>query len=76
MFTVSVSTVKNIPQDHPEFRIIDGYTSVPRAELTISKDCPSFCKSIIREAYKNGWIKLSANMYDYEHTMDKLKETE
>lgn len=75
-FMPTRNRIKTVSQDESDFRINNGFLVYGRAELTIVDDCPAKYKEMIQYAYKKGWIKLAANMYDYEYTMDKLKESQ
>jgi hypothetical protein len=70
------SRIKTLKQNDPDFRIIDGIVTVPRAGFEISENCPAHYQKILMECWGNGWIKPVAHMMDYEYTMDKLKEAE
>lgn len=66
--------IKTMDSSDPDFRISDGFVSYPRAEIKITAECPAHYREMLQRAYNNGWIKPVANMYDYEYTMDMLKE--
>ena len=70
------SRIKTLKQNDPDFRIIDGIITVPRAGFEINQRCPENYKDLILECINHGWLKPVAHMMDYEYTMDKLKEVE
>jgi hypothetical protein len=70
-----MSRFKTLRPGDSDFVIQDGFLLASRAGFEISKDCPREYRLIIAECVNNGWLTPVANMLDYEHTMDKLKET-
>jgi hypothetical protein len=44
--TTHKSNIRTIRQDSPDFRMVDGFTVVPRAGFEISQSCPAEYKSI------------------------------
>lgn len=75
-FKLHQSRIKTIRQDDPGFKLKDGFAVYPRAGLHILQECPSEYRMIINECLSNGWLKPVAYVYDYEQTMDLLKESE
>lgn len=63
------------PSDR-EFLLKDGMILAPRAGVEVSEKCPREYRLILKECMDRGWLTPIATMYDYELTMDKLKETE
>jgi hypothetical protein len=72
--TTHKSNIRTIRQDSPDFRMVDGFTVVPRAGFEISQSCPAEYKSIFITAINAGWLKPVAHMRDYELMWDKLNE--
>lgn len=70
----AISRVVAIKQGDPTFLIKDGFTITPRAGFEINLHCPKEYRLIISECINNGWLKPVAFMYDYEKTMDLLKD--
>jgi hypothetical protein len=70
------SQVKTIRKSDPNFNLIDGMVIVPRAMLHITPDCPYNHRQIINMCIEKGWLTPVAHVYDYEHTMDLLKEAQ
>lgn len=66
--------VKSLQAEDADFYISNGFVSYPRAHFTIDVNCPTRYLEYIQTAYERGWLKPVANLYDYEYTMDKLKE--
>lgn len=60
----------------PDFSINDGFVVANRAGFEIKEDCPDEYKVMITTCILKGWMVPVAAMYDYELTMDKLKETQ
>jgi hypothetical protein len=74
MFVESKNKVKTIRQGEPDFSLVDGMVVYPRAMIHVLPECPSNVRHHINWAIANGYLKAVAHVYDYEHTMDKLKE--
>ena len=70
-----MSRFKTLRPGDSDFVIQDGFLLASRAGFEISNNCPREYRLIIAECVNNGWLTPVANMLDYEHTMDKLKET-
>jgi hypothetical protein len=75
-FQLNQSRVKAIRKSDPDFNLIDGMVIVPRAMLHITPDCPYNHRQIINTCIEKGWLKPVAHVYDYEYTMDLLKEAQ
>ena len=60
------STVKSIRAGDKQFMIQDGFTSYPRASLSVSHKCPVEYSLIIQRCFQQGWIELSATMTERE----------
>lgn len=71
-FTVHKSLVRTIREDDPDFKIVDGFTIVPRAMIHVLPECPAEYKRMIGLAVSNGWLKSVAHVKDYELMMDRL----
>ena len=71
--TARQSFIKTFRPGDPEFTIIDGFMTSPRAGFEISKNCPAEYKSIFVTAINAGWIKPVAHVYGKELTMDALR---
>lgn len=68
------SRIKTLRQGDPDFHIDDGLVKYPRAMLHVVPGCPEHIRQQIILAMSNGYLKCVAHMFDYEYTMDKLKE--
>lgn len=66
------SIVRTIRENDPDFKIVDGFTIVPRAMVHVLPNCPSEYKRIIGVCVANGWLKSVAHVKDYELMMDRL----
>jgi len=66
--------IKTLRPGDPDFIVQDGFFVFQRASIEITEGCPAEYMQIIHRCYQQGWLKPVANMYDYEYTMDKLKE--
>jgi hypothetical protein len=73
MFTIAESNIRTIRPGDPKFLLKDAFTVCQRASIEISKDCPASYKTIIAQAYENGWLKPVAHVYGKELTMDALR---
>jgi hypothetical protein len=67
------SCVRTIRNTDDNFLIKDGFTVTPRAGFEISSRCPYSYRQVIQECFQQGWLKPVANVYDYELTLDLLK---
>ena len=65
-FTTSKSFIKTFRPGDPEFTIIDGFMTSPRAGFEISNNCPAEYKSIFITAINAGWLKPIAHMHERE----------
>lgn len=74
--TSQKSRIKTLRPGDPDFNLRDKFVVTNRAGLEITKDCPEEYKHMITTCILKGWVVPVASMYDYEYTMDKLKETE
>lgn len=74
--TSQSSRIKTLRPGDPGFVFQDGFLVHQRAGIEITEDCPAEYMQIILRGCQKGWIKPVANMYDYEYTMDKLKESQ
>lgn len=70
------SRIKSLRPGDPDFSINDGFVVANRAGFELSTECPTEHQLIINTCLMMGWLKPVATMYDYELTMDKLKETQ
>jgi hypothetical protein len=66
--------VKTLKPSDADFNINNGFLTYPRAHIEVDASCPMSVQRQIQDYVRKGWIKPVANMYDYEYTMDKLKE--
>lgn len=71
-YTVHKSLVREIREGDPDFKIVDGFTIVPRAMIHVLPECPAEYKRMIGLAVSNGWLKSVAHIKDYELMMDRL----
>lgn len=65
-FTARQSFIKTFRPSDPEFTIIDGFMTSPRASFEISQSCPAEYKSIFITAINAGWLKPVAHMHERE----------
>ena len=72
-YTTNKSFIKTFRPGDPEFTIIDGFMTSPRAGFEISNNCPAEYKSIFITAVNAGWIKPVAHVYGKELTMDAMR---
>lgn len=66
--------IKTIKSGDADFNINNGFIVYPRASIVLDNTCPATVQRQIQDYIRKGWIKPVANMYDYEYTMDKLKD--
>ena len=66
ILTAKPSMIRTIRPGDPEFTIIDGFMTSPRAGFEISNDCPRQYKLMIMEAIKNGWLQPVARVTERE----------
>ena len=71
---INNKTIKTIRKGNVDFLIQNGLTMTPRAGFEISNECPRQYKSMIMEAYKNGWLQPVAYMKESEYIWEKLGE--
>ncbi len=62
------------PGDQDWMFSADGITLTPRATIEIGVGCPTSWRSIIAEAYNNGWLKPVAHIPVHEHFMEELNK--
>lgn len=65
-FTTHKSQVRTIHQDDPNFRIVDGFTTYPRAGFHVLPECPRQYREIIELCVSNGWLKPIAHVTERE----------
>lgn len=65
-FTTHKSQVRTIRQGDPNFKIVDGFATYPRAALHILPECPKAYREIIELCYSNGWLKTVAHVTERE----------
>lgn len=72
-YRIHKTKIKTIRSDSPDFFLKDSIVRTHRAGFEISPTCPTPYRELISQAIDNGWLKPVAYMYDYEYTMDSLK---
>lgn len=75
-FQLHQSRVKAIRKSDPDFNLIDGMTVYPRAMFHLHPDMPWQVRDQVNFAIAKGWLTPVAYVYDYEYTMDLLKEAQ
>jgi|CryBogDrversion2_5_1035270.scaffolds.fasta_scaffold03771_1 hypothetical protein len=74
MFTETKEpTTRTIKAGDPNYMISDGLTLAQRAGIEIDPACPSAYKSIIIQAYNNGWLKPFSVVTAEEYTWMTLR---
>jgi len=53
---------KSIQPGEEHFMMNDGIKVVPRASLMIMNNCPDYVKTVIAQAYNEGWLVPVANV--------------
>lgn len=62
----SLTQIRTIRSNDPNFRIVDGYIEAPRAGFEIHEQCPQQYKLIIADCIQNGWLKPVAHVTERE----------
>ena len=65
-FTVHHSQIRTLKPGDPNFRIVDGLVTAPRAGFEISPNCPAELQKLLMECWGNGWIKPIAYVSERE----------
>lgn len=60
------SQVREIRQNDPRFRIVDGMAVYPRAMAHILPQCPNEIRDLINFALSKGYLQLVANVTERE----------
>jgi hypothetical protein len=60
------SQVHAIRQNDPDFKIVDGFATYPRAMVHILPQCPSEVRDYINFALAKGYLQLVANITERE----------
>lgn len=74
-FEVIESKTVRLEQGDTGFMIVDHFSTVPRAQLEISNDCPDHITHAIVIATQKGWLKPVAYMKKTELVFDMLQES-
>ena len=61
-FTEPEKRFKSIQPGDEHFMMNDGLKVVPRASLMIKNNCPDYFRTIIAQAYNEGWLVPVANV--------------
>lgn len=72
-YTITKSNITTVQSGDPDWMMLDGVITTPRAGFEISNRCPDHYKYIILDCINRGWLKPIAHLYDYERTYEKLK---
>lgn len=65
----TTSKVRTIRPFDSNFRFTDGLTVCPRASIEIKEYCPDYYRTMIEDAYRNGWLTAVVHMPENEFVL-------
>ena len=69
MITSKTRKVKDILPFDSNFSFTDGTVIYKRATLQITESCPDYYRTMIQDAYRNGWLVPVAHMPENEFVL-------